>query len=73
MNGAYAASQGGGLKTQITQHVHQPILTHFYGPDGVVSWTFLLVRLCKHWHKKIKSCNFSSGVLQIAPRIDFDA
>jgi len=25
LNGAYVASQGGGLKTQITQHVHQPV------------------------------------------------
>jgi len=42
LNGAYAASQGEGLKTQITQHVHQPILAHFYGPDGVVYWAYFV-------------------------------
>jgi hypothetical protein len=47
LNGACALSQGGGWKTQMTQHVHQAILAHFYGPDGVFPWAFFVGALYK--------------------------
>lgn len=63
----YAISQGGGLKFKMMQHMCWPILATLVWPCGVFlggEWGGGCLRVCM---KKIKFCNLSSGVLQIAP------